>query len=363
MSEAKRFEVGLFDWIDTSGEQVLADEYRRRLELVERVEDADFSTYQVAEHHGTPLSVAPSANVFLAAVAQRTSTIRLGPLVYLLPMHDPLRLIEEICMLDHLSGGRMEIGVGRGASPYELAVFGVTTEDSRALFEESLEVIVQGLTEGRVDFRGKFHTYDDVLIPIRPLQKPYPPLWYPTISPGSMPWLAKEGFNTVYGFGFLSPTIEDTVEQKAVFDAAQAEHRGTVGRLNGHVAEPKFGLMRQIFIADSDEVALEQGREAFAAFYASFDYLWAKHNNNRFPRTPDFDAYVEKGLVFCGGPDTVRDVMVDTFEATGADYFTGAFAFGDMPSERVNRSLDLFDAEVRPALDEMEARRAGAGAP
>ena len=363
MPEARRrFDVGLFDWIDAGGAADLGEQYRHRFELVELVEQAGFTAYQVAEHHGTPLSVAPSANVFLAALSQRTSTIRICPLVYLLPMHDPLRLAEEIAMLDHLSGGRLDVGVGRGASPYELGVFGVSAEDSRAVFEESLEVVVQGLTTGRVDFRGKFLNYDDVLVPVRPLQEPYPPLWYPTISPGSVPWLAKEGFHTVYGFGFLSPTVEDTAAQKAVFDAAQAEHRGRPGRLNGHVEHPRFGLMRQIHLADTDERALAEGREAFAAFYRSFDHLWAKHNNQRFPRTPDFDGYVDKGLVLCGGPDTVRRRLVDMVEATGADYFAGAFVFGDMPMDRARRSLALFDAEVRPALDEIATRRAGAAA-
>jgi len=362
MPETKRrFDVGLFDWIDASGAADLSEEYRRRFELVELVEEAGFYAYQVAEHHGTPLSVAPSANTFLSALSQRTSTIRLCPLVYLLPMHDPLRLVEEICMLDHLSGGRLEVGVGRGASPYELGVFGVAVEDSRAVFEEALDVLIQGLTTGKVDFHGKFFSYDDVLVPVRPLQNPYPPLWYPTISPSSVPWLAKEGFHTVYGFGFLSPTVEDTAAQKVAFDAAQAENAGVAGRLNGHVARPKFGLMRQIFVADTDELAMDQGREAFAAFYKSFDHLWAKHNNQRFPRTPDFDAYVAEGLVFCGSPGTVRDVLVGSVEATGADYFAGSFAFGDMPMERIRRSLSLFDAEIRPALDAVAASRAVAG--
>jgi alkanesulfonate monooxygenase SsuD/methylene tetrahydromethanopterin reductase-like flavin-dependent oxidoreductase (luciferase family) len=354
----KRFDVGLFDWIDPSGGDDLAEQYHRRFELVAQVEEAGFYAYQVAEHHGTPLSIAPSSSVFLAALTQRTSEIRLCPLVYLLPMHDPLRLVEEVCMLDHLSGGRLEVGVGRGASPYELGIFGVAAEDSRLVFEESLEVLVQGLTHGRIDHQGKFLSYDDVLVPVRPRQTPYPPLWYPTISPSSVPWIAEHGMNTVYGFGFLSPTDEDTAAQRRAFDEGIAEHAAAEGRLNGHVEQPKFGLMRQVHIADTDATALEQARAAFATFYRSFDYLWALHNNTRFPRTPDFDGYVEKGLVLCGSPDTVRDRLVGMVEATGADYFAGAFAFGDMPLADVQRSLRLFDAEVRPALDEVAEARA-----
>src|SRR5690606_23862690 len=135
----ERFRVGLFDWVDPNGAADLGAEYQRRFEIVHWVEEAGFYAYQVAEHHGTPLSIAPSSSVFLSALSQCTSSIRLCPLVYLLPMHDPLRLAEEICMLDHLSGGRLEVGVGRGASPYELEIFGVSGGDSRAVFEEALE--------------------------------------------------------------------------------------------------------------------------------------------------------------------------------------------------------------------------------
>jgi alkanesulfonate monooxygenase SsuD/methylene tetrahydromethanopterin reductase-like flavin-dependent oxidoreductase (luciferase family) len=358
-----RFDIGLFDWIDAAGDEALADQYRRRFQYIERAEQLGFYAYQVAEHHGTPLSVSPSANVFLAAVAQRTSRIRLCPLVYLLPMHDPLRLVEEICMLDHLSDGRLEVGVGRGATPYELAIFGVSVDDSRAMFEEALEVLVQGLSTGRVDFHGTYYSYDDVLVPIAPHQRPYPPMWYPTISPSSMPWLAEHGMNTVYGFGFLSPTIEDTAEQRRQFDDVRAQHQEAAGRINGHVESPKFGLMRQILVADDDDEAMEHGRTAFRHFYENFGYLWAKHGNERFPRNPSFDDFVAKGLILCGGPERVRQVLVDTVEGTGADYFAGAFAFGDMPAQRVLRSIDLFDSEIRPALDAIAERRAKATAP
>ena len=100
--------------------------------------------------------------MFLAAVAERTSTIRLGPLCYLLPLYNPLRLIEEICMLDHLSNGRFELGVSRGVSPYELAFFGVNADESRAIFNEALEVLIAGLTSERLNFAGERYHFDDV---------------------------------------------------------------------------------------------------------------------------------------------------------------------------------------------------------
>src|SRR2546428_8396845 len=114
----------MFDHVDRSDEP-LGALYEHRLKLVEAAEAAQFRTYHVAEHHATRLGMAPSPGIFLAAVAQRTRRIRFGPLVYLLPRYTPLRLIEEIAMLDQMSGGRFGLGVGLGLSPYGLAHFRV----------------------------------------------------------------------------------------------------------------------------------------------------------------------------------------------------------------------------------------------
>ena len=114
-------QFGIFDQNDR-GPYPLGEQYENRLQLIEFYDRAGFRTYHMSEHHSTPLNLTPSPSVFLAAVTQRTTRIRLGALVYVLPTHHPLRLAEEICMLDHLSGGRIEIGIGRGASPHELII-------------------------------------------------------------------------------------------------------------------------------------------------------------------------------------------------------------------------------------------------
>jgi alkanesulfonate monooxygenase SsuD/methylene tetrahydromethanopterin reductase-like flavin-dependent oxidoreductase (luciferase family) len=105
-------QFGIFDQND-HGPYPLAEQYEKRLKLIEFYDQAGFRTYHMSEHHSTPLNLTPSPSVFLAAVAQRTKRIRLGPLVYVLPAHHPLQLAEEICMLDHLSNGRLEVGIGR----------------------------------------------------------------------------------------------------------------------------------------------------------------------------------------------------------------------------------------------------------
>src|SRR5579863_8603296 len=120
----EKIEFGVFDHLDRTGLS-LADYYEDRLKLAEVYDRSGFYGYHLAEHHATPLGMAPSPNVFLSALAQRTRRLRFGPLIYALPLHHPLRLLEEICMLDQLSGGRLDVGFGRGASPIETEIYGV----------------------------------------------------------------------------------------------------------------------------------------------------------------------------------------------------------------------------------------------
>src|ERR1700736_2651011 len=135
-------EFGVFDHLDRD-DQALGDYYRARLQIIEAYDPLRFYAYHVAEHHATPLGMAPSPSVFLAAVAQRTRRLRFGPLVYALPLYHPLRMIEEICMLDQMSGGRLEIGFGRGSSPSELIYYGQEPDTSQHIYAEARERIAK----------------------------------------------------------------------------------------------------------------------------------------------------------------------------------------------------------------------------
>ena len=120
---------GIFDQLDDSG-RPLQQQYEERLQLAELYDRLGFHCFHQSEHHATPLSMAPAQSVFLSAVAQRTRRLKLCPLVYLLPVHHPIRLAEEICMLDHLSNGRIEFGIGRGANPHEVEALGLPADDA-----------------------------------------------------------------------------------------------------------------------------------------------------------------------------------------------------------------------------------------
>lgn len=341
---------GLFDWIDR-GEAPLHQLYEERLQLLEAADAAGFFCYHLAEHHATPLGMAPSPALFLTAAAQRTQRIRLGPLVYLLPLYNPLRLIEEVCMLDHLSGGRLELGVGRGVTPYELAYFGVDAAGTRPIFDEALAVLVAGLTHERLTFEGNHYRYHDVPMELRPLQQPYPPLWYPTHIPESVVYAARHGYN----FVGLGPAAYVRQHIDAYWKTWEA-HRKEPGRLNGHVAEPKVGILRQIFVADTDDEALAATRSAHGDWYRSITKLWHEHDDH----TPDaffaWEPAIQGETIIFGSPARVREQMARLLEVSGCNYVVCSFAWGNFTHEQTLHSLRLFAGEVMPTFS-------GSGAP
>lgn len=335
---------GMFDWIDR-GKAPLHQLYEERLQLLEVADAAGFFCYHLAEHHATPLGMAPSPALFLIAAAQRTQRIRLGPLVYLLPLYNPLRLIEEVCMLDHLSGGRLELGVGRGVSPYELGYFGVDAADTRALFNEVLTVLVTGLTHERLTFAGQHYQYHDVPMELRPFQQPYPPLWYPTHNPESIAYAARHGYNFA-GFGPAS-LVRQQVE---AYRQTWAAHRHEPGRLNGHVAEPKVGVLRQVFVADSDAEALAATQAAHRDWYYSITKLWHEHDDHSVDGFFSWETAIQHETILFGSPARVREQIARLLEVSGCNYMICSFAWGTFPHEQVQRSLQLFVEEVMPAF-------------
>ena len=187
-------DFGVFDHLDRAS-LPLRDYYEARLKLIEAYDRAGFHAYHLAEHHATPLGMAPSPSVFLAAAAQRTKKLRLGTMVYALPLHHPLRLVEEICMLDHLSGGRIDMGFGRGSSPIELEYYGQDPEDAPRVYAEALEVVLRGFQEKTLTAATRTHSFNDVPMELAPLQQPHPPLWYGVHSPESAERAARMGSN------------------------------------------------------------------------------------------------------------------------------------------------------------------------
>src|SRR5262249_41729307 len=317
----------------------LHEYYEARLKLVELYDSAGFYAYHLAEHHATPLGMAPSPSVFLAAVAQRTRRLRFGPMVYALPLYHPLRLIEEICMLDQMSGGRLDIGFGRGASPIELAYFGQDAKNAQAIYAEGLELVLKGLTEKTLSFSGEHFRFDKVPIEIAPLQKPHPPVWYGVHSPGAAERAARRGLHTI--------SLDPPAETKSCSERYRATWRET----RGDAPLPKLGLGRFIVVADTDAAALALARRAYPKWHDSFTFLFRMHGRSQqHPRPADFDTLMASGQGFAGAPASVKEWLGRQLAETGTNYVVGQFAFGDLTPDECIRSVELFANHVMPAL-------------
>lgn len=321
---------GMFDQLEHPGGVPLHQLYQDRIELVVRAEQAGFWGYHKSEHHLIPLDAAPSINLFLAAVAMRTSTIRLCSLVHLLPFYHPLRLAEEICMLDHLSQGRFEFGFGKGISVPEHRLWGLDDDEADERTEEALELILAALqTEGLFTFEGRFWQFRDVPMEVTPYQKPYPPMW----RPGTLATAAKLGVSTMAG---------GPIEMVAAAVAAYKElHQDGPGRHH----PPTVGGVRKVFVAATDREAEDRARASWVAYTEHLTRLFRRFEIPP-PNDPtlggDFDKAMAVQAVVCGSPERVRGAIEDFAERSGSDYFVGGFAWGDLSIEEVNRSFDLF---------------------
>jgi len=332
---------GIFDHVDASG-LPLADHLEARLQFAETCDKAGFHAYHVAEHHGTPLGHAPSPGVFLSALAQRTKRLRFGPLVYLLPLYHPLRLIEEVATLDALSGGRLELGYGRGISPIEMGFYGVEMAEQQALADETFEVLMKGLTQNRLSHEGRFFRFDNVPMVQKCVQQPHPPLWYGTNSTGSVERCAKARLNMV--------TLLSGEPMQAMISGYRENYLADGGEPD---AMPLLGIGRHIVVAESDAEALAIARPAFAKWRASFVHLWeARGADNPFVKNfpADWDALVATGAACAGSPETVRDFLAKEAEAADFTYFVAQLIFGDMPLEAAQNSARLFASEVMPGF-------------
>lgn len=330
---------GIFDHLDR-GDVPLSQHYENRLKLAEIYDRAGFHAYHVAEHHGTPLGTASSPSVFLAAVAQRTKRLRFGPLVYTLSLAHPLRLLEEICMLDQMSNGRLELGVGKGSSPYEMQYFGVTKDNASPLYHESYEVIMQGLQSRVINYEGQYFQFKDVPVELECVQKPTPPIWYGMSAPAAVPWAAQNGVHIV-SQGPAGPI-------RAITDAYRREWAATA--MSRERPMPYMGMGRHICIAPTRKEALEAGKRGFDRWYASLQHLWRHYGNpmKHYPIPEDFSAALAAGILLVGTPDEVAEGLQREIDASGVNYVLTRFAYGNLTYEESLRSLELFVSEVMP---------------
>jgi alkanesulfonate monooxygenase SsuD/methylene tetrahydromethanopterin reductase-like flavin-dependent oxidoreductase (luciferase family) len=328
-------EFGAIDHVDRQAKPI-AETYDSRLKLIELYDKTGFSIFHITEHHFTPLGLAPSPLVFLAAASRITERIRFAPLVLIATLYNPLRLAAEICMLDHLTHGRFEIGTGRGVSPLELGFYNVNEAEAPELYRESMEVLMAALTRDEVDYHGKYLNFSKVPIEIKPLQQPHPPLWYATNSPESAARAARQQTSIV--------TLLPTNEARKVVDGYKEAWKMAPGATGRKM--PRVGITRHIYVGESDEQAERRGLFGLRGFYDKLVYLWRKYDVSNPSLTEATHRNTE--TLIAGTPTTVREKIEQQVEESGANYFVARFAYGDLTHEESVRSLELFTREVMP---------------
>jgi alkanesulfonate monooxygenase SsuD/methylene tetrahydromethanopterin reductase-like flavin-dependent oxidoreductase (luciferase family) len=335
---------GLFDWIEASGRPP-AEVYEHKLALAAAADQAGFHGFFMAEHQGTPLSIDGSPSVMLAALFQRTRRLRAGALTFCLPWYNPYRFYHEVCMLDQMSGGRLELGVGRGVSPIESKIFGLNSiDESREKYRETLEVFFAACKADALNFDGKLYQYRDAELHLKPLQRPYPPLWFPSSNRDSIDFTARHGYHTAF--------LGKLADCKPLFDRYREvweRHKGDPGRHNAHVAAPFLAKTQHLVIAESDGEAKQLGEPAHRAWNAHIHHLTRKLGR---PDVHNTEAYSPDSAhpLITGRSETVAEKLAELIHATGINYLLCVFSFGDLAPQHAMRSLELFSAKVIPKL-------------
>jgi alkanesulfonate monooxygenase SsuD/methylene tetrahydromethanopterin reductase-like flavin-dependent oxidoreductase (luciferase family) len=333
----RKLKFGIFDHLDRGG-RPMTELYEQRLAIAALYDRTGFYAYHLAEHHSTPLGMAPSPGMFLSAIAQRTKTLRFGPLVYLLPLYHPLRLAEEIAMLDHLSQGRLEVGIGRGRSPIELMLYGQDVDAAQSVYEETLAVLELAFKEERLSFTGKHFSFDNVPIELRPRQLPHPPFWYGVGTPDSAEEYGARGFNAVT----LAKAEPAAVLAKRFYAASS----------RGGFRDRLMGICRFIVVGETDREAEALAARAYPVWHQSFFELFYRYGQKPVQTTwaPSFAEMQASGLAFAGAPATVAKALRAQLEAVDANYLVGQFVFGDMSLAESRKSIALFAERVMPDL-------------
>lgn len=350
--------LGLFDHMqkhDAPGCSYV-DLYRNHLEVLQCADQGGMDFYFVAEHHfDMGFSECPSPGAFLGAASQRSKKIRLGPLVYVLPLWNPVRVAEEGAMLDNLTEGRLECGFGAGIGPFSFAAYNVSWEQKREMTLEALRIIKGLWTHETFSFEGRFFQCKDVDLSIPLVQKPHPPLWMPTRSKDSIEEAAANGISTVQWVPAGMKAV------RAAFDDYRRAY--CVAKPEGR--KPHMGLMREIYVAESDRQARAEGefhwknfweRRGGARTYGAHGStgLSTILDGSRRRQLMDMEHSIDEGSFICGSPETVIDQVQRIALEAGADTFLGEFTFGELTQRQALRSLTLFIEQAAPQLRNLE---------
>jgi alkanesulfonate monooxygenase SsuD/methylene tetrahydromethanopterin reductase-like flavin-dependent oxidoreductase (luciferase family) len=251
-----------------------------------------------------------------------------------------MRLAEEICMLDQLSGGRLQVGIGRGAVAIEQDIYGVDPETTARRYEEARDIVLTALTSTHVDFAGEFFQVRDFPMVLQCLQKPRPPIWYGLGHPEGAVWAASVAANVM--------SLRPAAVTRPALERYRQEWQ-KLGRAEHDL--PFMGVCRHVVVAETDAEALATARPAFARWRASLSALWDRRGVAfPVPMPTQWDELEAKGLAIAGSPQRVAAYVREENAAAGGNFFLCQMMFGDMPLEFAQHSARLFAFEVAPLL-------------
>ena len=330
--------------------------YNRYLDELEYAEELGFDGICVNEHHQNAYGTMPSPNLMAAALVRRTEKLKLAIVGNGLPLRDhPLRVAEEVAMLDVISGGRIISGFVRGIGD-EYFSMSIDPSTSRERYSEAHDLIIKAwTTEGPFRWIGKHYRLNYVNVWPRPLQQPHPPIWIPAFgSTETMSWAAENHYT------YLSVFAPSKL-LKRWFDGYREGARAA-----GYEApRDKIGILLPIYVAETEKQAHAEGRQYVTWLYHKglkhkFEHLFppgymTDHSWGRFLQSGlgaysdvSYEDLVGQGYAVVGSPATVRERLAELAEELGFGLVNALLHIGDMPHDHTIRNMELFAREVMP---------------
>lgn len=345
----------LFSDFGNITQQRLFDEVFEEIELGEEL---GFESVWLPEHHFAIYGMLGNPLLLAAAVAQRTKRMKIGTAVMVLPFQHPLRLAEDVAMVDALSGGRLLLGVGRGYQPPEFHGFGVRQDESSEMFEESLGIVKRALTGKKFSCKGKYWNIEEpVEIFPKPLQKPHPPLYMASVSGHSLDVAARHNMSLL-----RSPQFSDLDNVAAAFD----EYTNLMRHYGHDPAKLDQPVSLRVYVAPTDEEAKAETKHAVWFYHLLATLLPGAPGRgaipkgyDKYPRDPGALAKLtiedvwERGTAF-GSPERVTEILKRYMRKLGARNLIIQMRIGGLEHDKVVRSMKLFAEKVMPELSREE---------
>lgn len=316
--------------------------YAHWLEQVDLAEQLGYGCVWLTEHHFGPYGgMLPDPQLFLAALSQRTSRIRLGIAVILMPLHNPMRVAEDVAMLDVLSNGRVDVGVGRGMAVTRWDAFGADEATSQQRLDEHLDLLCQALSGEDVRWSGTFLRWETpVTVLPRPVQQPHPPIWVPATRHAELcREIGRRGYNLLT-LPWYTPDFGVTRDIIQEYRAGQHE----AGYPEG------YGQIMAMY----NTCVAETAEEAKAAAAPALNQYTDTDENIGSARSPlrDYDVWVAASRIIAGTPEMCRQHVQRIKDELGVDRIALRHQFGGQHRHQVLASLRLFAQEVAPAFAE-----------